>query len=318
MGLARPLRIEFPNAFYHVTSRGNERKTIFRNNKDRERFLTYLESSHQRYGALVHVYCLMDNHYHLLLETPRGNLSQILHHINGAYTTYFNLRHNRSGHLFQGRYQAILVEKDAYGEELSRYIHLNPVRVGLVKTPQEYRWSSYGYYIGEKKEPPWLTTAWILGYWGGPGRRAYRKYREFVEEGLSKPLENPLRKVIASTFLGKEEFIERMREKHLVGKKMDRRNISSVREMLKGPRPEEIEAVVDEVIGKDHPLYRKIGVYLSHQWSGLRLEEVGTYFGMKGAAVSQASRRFGKMVEQDRNIEKLFEAIKKKLLIVET
>ena len=143
--MARPLRIEFPNAFYHVTSLGNERKTVFRNNRDRERFLSYLESAHERYGAILHVYCLMDNHYHLLLETPRGNLSQSLHHINGAYTTYFNIKHRRSGHLFQGRFKAILVEKDSYSGELSRYIHLNPVRAGLVKNPLRYGWSSYPY-----------------------------------------------------------------------------------------------------------------------------------------------------------------------------
>jgi len=316
--LARPLRIEFPNAFYHVTSRGNERKTVFRNNGDRERFLTYLESAHHRYGAILHVYCLMDNHYHLLLETPRGNLSQILHHINGAYTTYFNIRHGRSGHLFQGRFKAILVEKDSYGEGLSRYIHLNPVRAGLVKNPSEYRWSSYRYYIGKEREPLWLTTALILGYLGSPGRSTYRRYREFVEEGIGGKLEDPLRKVIASTFLGGEEFIRRMREEYLEGRKMDRRNVPSVREVLKGPTPGEIEAEVAKVIGEDRPLYRKVCIYLSHQWSGWRLEEMGGHFGMKGAAVSQMSRRFKKVVDEDRSIRKLLEGIKKKLLIIET
>ena len=131
--MSRPLRIEYPGAFYHVTSRGNERKMVFQNSRDRERYLSYLESAHERYGAVIHVYCLMGNHYHLLLETPRGNLSQIIHHINGAYTTYFNVKRDRSGHLFQGRFKGILVEKDAYCKELSRYIHLNPVRAGKRK-----------------------------------------------------------------------------------------------------------------------------------------------------------------------------------------
>src|SRR4030042_6113724 len=117
--MARPLRIEYPGAFYHITSRGNERKAVFRSDFDRERFLSYLQSAQERYGAVIHVYCLLNNHYHLLLETPRGNFSQILHHINGAYTTYFNVKRNRSGHLFQGRYRAILVEKEEYAHELS-------------------------------------------------------------------------------------------------------------------------------------------------------------------------------------------------------
>jgi len=120
-----PLRIEYPGAFYHVTSRGNERKAIFKSRRDREKFLEYLESASQRYAAIIHIYCLMDNHYHLPIETPSGNLAQIKQHINGAYTTYFNVKRKRSGHLFQGRYRSILVEADAYAKELSRYIHLN-------------------------------------------------------------------------------------------------------------------------------------------------------------------------------------------------
>ncbi len=133
--MARSLRIEFSGAFYHVTARGNERKPIYKSKRDRERFLSYLESATERYGAILHVYCLMDKHYHLFLETPSGNLSQIMHHIYGAYTTYFNTKRQRSGHLFQGRYKAILVDVDEYAEELSRYIHLNPVRAGIVSDP---------------------------------------------------------------------------------------------------------------------------------------------------------------------------------------
>src|SRR4030042_4081714 len=128
--MSRPLRIEYRVAFYHITSRGNERKATFRGNKNYERFLLYFESATERYGAKIHCFCLMPNHYHLLLETPRGNLHQILHHLNTGYTNYFNVRTGRVGHLFQGRYRAILVDKDNYALELSRYIHLNPVRAG--------------------------------------------------------------------------------------------------------------------------------------------------------------------------------------------
>lgn len=117
--MTRPLRIEYPGAYYHITSRGNERKNIYINKGDRERFLAYLKSAHQRYGAVIHAFCLMNNHYHLFLETPKGNLSQIMRHINGAYTNYFNIRHKRIGHLFQGRYKAIIVEADSYAGELS-------------------------------------------------------------------------------------------------------------------------------------------------------------------------------------------------------
>ena len=131
--MARPLRITFPGAFYHVTARGNERKAVFKSIRDRQKFLEYLETATERYHAVIHSYCLMDNHYHLLLETPSGNLPQIMRHINGAYTTYFNSKRTRAGHLFQGRYKAILVEMDEYAKELSRYIHLNPVRAKLAE-----------------------------------------------------------------------------------------------------------------------------------------------------------------------------------------
>ena len=143
--MTRPLRIQYSGAFYHITSRGNERRDVFRSKADRERFLFYLAIATERYHARIHVYCLMSNHYHLLLETPEGNLSQIMRHINGAYTTYFNTKRKRAGHLFQGRYKAILVEADEYATHLSRYIHLNPIRAGMVSVPEDYTWSSYHY-----------------------------------------------------------------------------------------------------------------------------------------------------------------------------
>jgi REP element-mobilizing transposase RayT len=151
--MARPLRIEYPGAFYHVTSRGNKQRDVFKSQRDREKFLSYLGSATERYGAVIHSYCLMNNHYHLLLETPGGNLSQIMRHVNGAYTTYFNVKRKRSGHLFQGRYKSILVEADSHAKELSRYIHLNPVRAKMVVHPKEHPWSSYQAYVGQGKAP---------------------------------------------------------------------------------------------------------------------------------------------------------------------
>ena len=311
--LARPLRIEFPGAFYHVTSRGNERKAVFRNSRDKEKFLSYLESAHDRYGAVIHVYCLMENHYHLLLETPRGNLSQILHHINGAYTTYFNIKRGRSGHLFQGRFKGILIERDAYGKELSRYIHLNPVRAGVVKDPLEYGWSSYQYYIGKERKPAWLTTEWVLGYFSGRGHPGYRRYREFVEKGLTMELESPLREVTASTFLGSEGFIKKIRKEYLEDKIFDKRNLPAVKQILKGPSLEEIEKAVAKAVGKEHVFYKKLCIHFSHQYSGMGLDEIGKHFGMKGGAVSQSSRRFKGAIDENKGMERTTNIIKKEL-----
>jgi len=149
--MGRPLRIEYAGAHYHVTAQGNEKKDVFKSQRDREQFLSYLESAVNRYGAVIHAYYLMSNHYHLLIETPSGNISQIMQHINGAYTNYFNVKRKRVGHLFQSHYKAILIEADAYSKELSRYIHLNSVRAGMVNRPEEYRWSSYCDYISQRK-----------------------------------------------------------------------------------------------------------------------------------------------------------------------
>ena len=317
--MSRPLRVEYPGAFYHVTSRGNERKMVFQSTRDRERYLSYLESAHERYGAVIHTYCLMGNHYHLLLETPRGNLSQIIHHINGAYTTYFNVKRDRSGHLFQGRFKGILVEKDAYCKELSRYIHLNPVRAGMVKSPSEYPWSSYRCFVGKQKRPDWLTTELILGDFGGEGRRGFKRYREYVERTEAKELENPFKRVIASTFLGSEEFINDLRIEYLEKKKVDRRNIPAIRKVLRGPSPEDIEKGVVKVLGKDHSLGKKMCVYLSRQYSGMSLDEIGAYFGMKGSAVSQLSRRFEERIKGDKELRRVLEKIQREgLLNVET
>jgi REP element-mobilizing transposase RayT len=140
--MSRPLRIEYPGATYHITARGNERADIFRDNNDRQKLLEQLQIALQRYAIVIHAYVLMGNHYHLLLETPEGNMSQAMHFINGNYTGYFNHRHRRVGHLFQGRYKGLLVEKESYLLSLSRYIHLNPVRAGIVEYPEEYHWSN--------------------------------------------------------------------------------------------------------------------------------------------------------------------------------
>jgi len=313
--MSRPLRIEYPGAFYHVTSRGNERKTVFQSNRDREKYLSYLESAHKRYGAVIHAYCLMGNHYHLLLETPRGNLSKILQYVNGAYTTYFNIKRSRSGHLFQGRFKGILVDKDEYCKELSRYIHLNPVRAGMVKSPSEYPWSSYRYFIGKGKKPEWLTMELVLDEFGGEGRRGFRRYREYVEGGVSKEVENPLKKVIASTFLGGEEFIESIKLKYLEEKEIDGRDLPALKEILKGPSLEAIEKAVTRIVGGGYPLSKKICIYLSYQYSGLNLREIGEYFGMQRSAISQLSRRFGETIKGDLELRKLLSNVEKEGLL---
>jgi REP element-mobilizing transposase RayT len=313
--MARPLRIEYPGALYHVTSRGNEQKDVFKSRRDREQFLSYLESAVVRYGAVIHAYCLMSNHYHLLLETPEGNLSQVMRHINGAYTTYFNIKRKRAGHLFQGRYKALLVEADEYSIELCRYIHLNPVKVGMVAKPEEYEWSSYRQLIGITEPTEWLTTKFILGYF--PASSARSSYREFVNDALKREIDSPMKKVIASTILGSPAFIVKMSQQHL-GEKQADRNMPAVR-VLNRPKIEDIIKAVSMEI-RDENLAKKVSLYFCHRYSGARLREIGERFGLSDAAVTQASRRLRVASESDDTLRKRLDemVVKLRMSAVET
>jgi putative transposase len=308
--MARPLRIEYPGAFYHITARGNERKDIFKSIRDREQFLSYLASAAERYQAVFHVYCLMSNHYHLLLETPQGNLSQIMRHINGAYTTYFNTKRRRAGHLFQGRYKTILVEADEYAEVLSRYIHLNPVRAGIVKDPEAYPWSSYEAYIGGKKPPKWLCMDMVLSCFGRKVKETQRRYREFVEAGRESE-EDPLRGVVASTILGSSEFVQAIRDKFLANRKAER-DVPAVRKLVAAPSPEQIAHAVDGEMS-DAALARQVKLYLLQQYTPRTLKDIGKLYGISESGVSTARRRMGQKIRQDARLRKVIEKIKKGL-----
>lgn len=207
--MARPLRIEFEGAVYHVTARGNERKKIFFAKGDYERFKEYLTVARERFGCFLHGYVLMGNHYHLILETPEGNLSRVMHYLNGSYTTYINARRKRRGHLFQGRYKSILVDKDSYLMELSRYVHLNPVRAGIVERPEAYAFSSYQAFVGRKKEP-FLAVNPLLTMFSSKTSIARGRYRSFVEDALANKTPDPLAEVYGGMILGREDFIKRV------------------------------------------------------------------------------------------------------------
>jgi putative transposase len=309
--MSRPLRIAYPGAFYHITSRGNERKPVFKSGRDREKFLEYLESATSRYKAVIHVYCLMDNHYHLLLETPAGNLPRIMRHINGAYTTYFNVKRNRSGHLFQGRYKAILIDADEYAKELSRYIHLNPVRAGLVEKPEDYPWSSYRDYTGGRKPAGWLKRDFILEYFDAKEPAAQEKYKTFVNQLAKENYETPLKDLFASTILGCAEFITYLKEHHLKDTQPDR-NVPATRrlsEMLSMP---DIIEKVDQAVF-DERLSRNIKLYLCREFTGERLKEIGDRFHVSESAVSHAARKMSELVAKDKTIRKGVEAIVKEL-----
>jgi hypothetical protein len=250
----------------------------------------------------MHAFCLMDNHYHLLIETPSGNLPQIMRHINGAYTTYFNVKRARSGHLFQGRYKAILVEIDEYAKELSRYIHLNPVRAKMVATPDEYEWSSYQFYIGKKKPPEWLYRDFILGYFGEKVSVAQKGYRDFVNKMVNAKYDSPLGEVVGSTLLGGPDFITFVKEKLLSDRTPDK-ELPALKALAGKATMEEIFDGVEAVLGNKPALARNVKVYLCQRYTGRKLRDIGTHFGIGESGVSQASRRMVEKLKQDKKLE---------------
>ena len=312
--MARPLRITYPGAFYHVTTRGNERGNVFKSRRDREKFLSYLESATIRYGATIHAYCLMSNHFHLLLETPQGNLSEIMQHINGAYTTYFNVKRKRVGHLFQGRFKAILIEADEYAAELSRYIHLNPVRAGMASKPEEYLWSSYHAYIGNTAAPEWLNTNFILGSIAGSAVNAKKKYQLFVEDLIGKEYESPLKSTFGSSILGSGSFIEAITQEHLSVKEPSR-NLPALRQFAFRPSPEEIIRAAQDKFDGNEKLARNASIHICHKYSGAKLKDISQLFAVRESAITEASRRFLLKMEQEKGLREKFDQVKEILKI---
>ncbi|MCK5403767.1 MAG: transposase [Desulfobulbaceae bacterium] len=205
--MARPLRVEFPGAIYYITTKGNGGDPIFRSDADRGLFLDILAQGIKRYKWICHAYCLMENHYHMLVETEAGNLSLGMRHINGVYTQSFNHNHNRGGHVFQGRFKAILLEREPYLLELCRHIALNPVRTGAVGMPVKFHWSSYRATVGVDTTPDFLTTDWILSRFAEAIQEAQKGYRHFILAGLKTP-SSPWSHLKGQCLLGSKEFIE--------------------------------------------------------------------------------------------------------------
>lgn len=272
--MARPLRLEFPHAVYHVTGRGNARQDIVADDDDRRRFLAILAHVVDRYGWLCHAYCLMDNHYHLLIETPQPNLSQGMRQLNGLYTQAYNRRHHRVGHLFQGRFKAILVEKEAHLLELCRYVVLNPVRAKVVPHPRQWAWSSYRATVGESERPAYVTVDWILGQFAKPLHTAQERYRAFVAEGRGQP--RPWDQLTGQIYLGTEDYVAKHQPNRVI-RDIPRRQTQAQRPSLRVlfQRGGQRGRVV-------HEAYRRYGY---------RLAEIAAHFGVHSATISRWLRR---------------------------
>ena len=275
--MARPLRIEFAGALYHVTSRGDGLEDIYLHDADREVFLGVLEEVCSRFNWLLHAYCLMSNHYHLLVETPDGNLSKGMRQLNGVYTQRFNQTHRRVGHVFQGRYKAILVQKNSYLLELARYIVLNPVRAGMVRDAGDWSWSSYRAMTGIINTPEWLHTDWILSAFSQSKKVAIERYRTFVSQGKSQP--SPWEQLKNQIYLGADEFVDEMQSKLSPDVKLSEIPSAQKRRV---PKPL-------EYFQRKYP-ERDVAIIKAYQSGGYTMKEVGDYFGLHYSWVSRVIR----------------------------
>ena len=208
--MARPLRIEYADGIYHVTARGIERGRIVRDKVDRDRWVENLETVVKERGWRVFAFALMSNHFHVFFQTPDPNLCAGMRDLNGGYATYFNGRHGRNGHLFEGRYKAVVVEHEGHWIELSRYVHLNPVRARLVPGPEDWAWSSYSGYHRKTDRVDWVDYETLLTECGGDTKAGRRRHREYVQEGVARPPKSAFREAAFGLILGSDGFVARM------------------------------------------------------------------------------------------------------------
>ncbi len=308
--MARPLRLFFENACYHIISRGNRRENIFYSDKDR---LVFLE----KYSFICYSYCLMDNHYHLFIKTPHANISEGMHYLNASYTNWIKADHNIVGVIFRGRYKSILVDEDSYGIVLSSYIHLNPIRAGIVKELKEYKWSSYLDYLGKKESIDGLDTEFILKQFDEDIGKARRKYRAYVLKHTN--MESPHKNLYRGFALGSEKYIEmiggkistigskrEIKETRLAGKYSAGQIIVIMKKGLKLAR--------EEILKKRRGnVYRQLALYLIKHHTGLSFAEIGGMFQTDYAAVSQATTRFKEVIERDETVRMIGVKIEREL-----
>ena len=275
--MARPLRLELAGGLYHVTSRGDRREAIFLNDADRLVWLEVFAQTCKRFNWICHAWCLMDNHYHIVVETIEGNLAQGMRHLNGVYTQTFNRTHKRVGHVFQGRYKAIIVEKDGYLLELARYVVLNPLRAGMVKDITDWHWSSYAAMLGIQAKPEWLQSDWILGQFSSQRRRAINLYIDFVRAGVGLP--SVWEQLSGQVFLGSDRFLKRMQA--MSGK-------ATIGEIPRAQR-RPVAKPLDYYLTKHRDA--KAAMIAAYATGDYTLQAIADHFGVHYATVSRAVKK---------------------------
>lgn len=276
--MSRPLRLELAGGLYHVTSRGNRREDIYFSDADRLAWLDLFGRVCERFNWVCHAWCQMTNHYHIVVETVEGNLSRGMRQLNGVYTQHINRTYRRVGHVFQGRYKAILVQKNSHLLELARYVVLNPVRAGMVGDAGAWPWSSYAATTGERPAPAWLQTDWILGQFANQRETAVNRYRDFVRAGVGLP--SIWSQLKGQVFLGTEPFIARMQSL------TDKMPISEIPRAQRRPMAKPLAHYRD--------IYPDQSVAMAQAYASgdYTMQEIADYFGVHYATVSRAVRKY--------------------------
>lgn len=298
--MARPLRIDIEDGLYHVTSRGWERRVVVRDDRDRQRWLELLERVATRCGWRVFAWALLDNHFHLYLRTPQPNLSAGMHDLNSGYASFFNRRHRRCGALFQGRFKAVLVEDDSHATELTRYLHLNPVRARIVARPEDYAWSSYRDYLGLRKTPPWFDGETVLRELAKDRSRARSAYRRFLEAGMAEPPPSPLKAAVGGMFLGSSAWIDAWRRRLAEGPA--EKDVPLKHQLAWRPGMEDVIKAVGQAFGVERERVlvsrrhgndaRSAAIYLARQVTDETVGAVARSFGgVSMAAISKTVAR---------------------------
>jgi len=312
--MARPLRIEYPGAIYHVITRGNNRQRVFRDEHDRSTYLKKLSYYCLDKEVELLCYCLLGNHIHLLMETPRGNLSKMMQPFQTSYTVYFNRRHGTTGHVFEQRYKAFLVDKDSYLLQVSRYIHLNPVGSKIVERPQDYQWSSYRGYLVRKIESGEisLNRRLVLSYFSGSGGRPVKGYRDFVEGGLKRGEKWDEFPITKQAFVGDDQFVREARKRVIRTSFEEGRNglddvVGAVSKVMRLKKDELGSPLRTERTQTG----REAVMYVARRQGDIELKELVRFLGVKDAStVSHGVRRAEKRLTR----EKVFRDQLKKVL----
>ena len=319
--MSRPLRIQFPDAWYHVMNRGRRGESVFLDKQDYAMFVELLKDVVDMYKVRVAAYCLIPNHYHLLIQTPGGDLARCMRHLNGIYTQRFNRVHHCDGQLFRGRYKAILVDGDSYLLELVRYIHRNALEAGLVKELAKYPWSSHKGYLSNAKKWNWLHKSFILSLFAKDQKRGINTYKKFVLMGTPAEINRIFSQSNFPSVLGSESFINRVKERFFQKKRHD--EIPESRRLA--PEAEKIKKAICKAYGIEESSLlssrrgilnepRNVAIFLVRRLRGEKLEEIGRQFGIsKYSSVSSAIEKMKREISADRRLKIRVKNIEKTL-----